>query len=78
MCYKVGNYFSAENKHSKLMKQEPELIIAGAWSLHLGSYLMESMPYLQFFSLLLATIASILTLRKLLREERKNDQKRKS
>ena len=47
----------------------------GAWSLHIGSYLMASMPYLQFISLSLAIIVSIVTLRKILRSERRNAKK---
>jgi hypothetical protein len=42
----------------------------GAWSLHIGSYLMASMPYLQFMSLTLAIVVSVVTLRKLIRAER--------
>jgi hypothetical protein len=42
----------------------------GAWSLHIGSYLMASMPYLQFMSLTLAIVVSIATLRKLIRAEK--------
>lgn len=49
----------------------------GAWSLHIGSYLMASMPYLQVTSLVLAIVVSIVTLRKLIRAER-NAKKQKS
>jgi hypothetical protein len=48
----------------------------GAWSLHIGSYLMASMPYLQFMSLSLAIIVSVVTLRKLIKAER-NAKKQK-
>ena len=47
----------------------------GAWGLHIRSYLMASMPYLQFMSLSLAIIVSIVTLRKILRSERRNAKK---
>ena len=48
----------------------------GAWSLHIGSYLMASMPYLQFMSLTLAIVVSVVTLRKLIKAER-NARKQK-
>lgn len=48
----------------------------GAWSLHIGSYLMASMPYLQFMSLTLAIVVSVVTLRKLIKAER-NAKKQK-
>jgi len=44
------------------MKQQYELFIAGAWGLHFSSYLMQSMPFLQFLSLILAITASTLTI----------------
>ena len=47
----------------------------GAWGLHISSYLMASMPYLQFMSLSLAIIVSIATLRKLIKAERRNAKK---
>jgi hypothetical protein len=47
----------------------------GSWGLHISSYLMASMPYLQFMSLSLAIIVSIVTLRKILRSERRNAKK---
>jgi ABC-type nickel/cobalt efflux system permease component RcnA len=49
----------------------------GAWGLHLSSYMMVSMPYLQITSLVLAIVVSIVTLRKLIRAER-NAKKQKS
>ena len=52
--------------------------MAGVWSLHISSYLVSSIPYIQLLSLALAMTASILTLRKLIREERKHDQEQKS
>jgi ABC-type nickel/cobalt efflux system permease component RcnA len=48
-----------------------EVLAAGAWGLHLSSFIMQSMPYLQAMSLILAITVSIVTLRKLIRDERK-------
>lgn len=52
-----------------------EVSTIGAWGLHLSSFIMQSMPYLQAFSLMLAIVVSLVTLRKLIRDERR---KRKS
>jgi len=49
----------------------PEALTASAWGLHLSSFIMESMPYLQATSLILAIIVSLFTLRKLIREANK-------
>ena len=49
----------------------------GAWGLHLSSYMMASMPYLQVTSLILAIVVSVVTLRKLIKAER-NAKKQKS
>lgn len=48
-----------------------EGLAAGAWGLHLSSFIVQSMPYLQAISLLLAIVVSVVTLRKLIRDERK-------
>ena len=48
----------------------------GSWGLHISSYLMASMPYLQFMSLTLAIVVSVVTLRKLIKAER-NARKQK-
>jgi uncharacterized membrane protein len=42
----------------------------GAWGLHLSSFVMASIPYLQVISLLLAIGVSILTLRKLIKDSK--------
>lgn len=52
-----------------------ETLTAGAWGLHLSSFIMESMPYLQAASLLLAIVVSLLTLRKLIRDEKARRRK---
>jgi len=52
-----------------------ETLTAGAWGLHLSSFIMQSMPYLQAASLILAILVSLLTIRKLIRES--NDKKKK-
>lgn len=52
-----------------------ETLTAGAWGLHLSSFIMQSMPYLQAASLILAIAVSLLTLRKLIKES--NEKKKK-
>ena len=52
-----------------------ETLTAGAWGLHLSSFIMQSMPYLQAASLILAILVSLLTIRKLIKES--NDKKKK-
>jgi hypothetical protein len=52
-----------------------ETLTAGAWGLHLSSFIMQSMPYLQAASLLLAITVSLLTIRKFMRES--NEKKKK-
>jgi hypothetical protein len=42
-----------------------EQYMAGVWSLHLSSYLVASIPYLQVLSLILAMTVSIMTMMKL-------------
>jgi hypothetical protein len=48
-----------------------EGLTAGAWGLHLSSFMVASMPYLQAASLILAIVVSVFTLRKLIRDERR-------
>jgi hypothetical protein len=47
-----------------------ETLAAGAWGLHLTSFLVASIPYLQAVSLLLAIGVSILTLHKLVKNSK--------
>jgi hypothetical protein len=42
----------------------------GAWGLHLSSFVMASIPYLQVLSLILAIGVSILTFRKLVKDSK--------
>jgi len=53
-----------------------EVMTVGAWGLHLSSFVMASIPYLQATSLILAIGVSVLTLRKLVKDSR--NKKRKS
>jgi hypothetical protein len=54
------------------MKQAtPEFLTISTWGLHISSFIMASMPYLQTLSLLLAITVSIFTLRKLVKDERR-------
>ena len=53
-----------------------EVMTVGAWGLHLSSFVMASIPYLQATSLILAIGVSVLTLRKLVKDSR--TKKRKS
>jgi|LakMenEpi03Aug12_release.lakeMendotaPanAssembly.Ray.scaffolds.fasta_scaffold2047188_2 hypothetical protein len=56
-----------------------ETLTVGAWGLHISSFLMASIPYLQVLSLVLAIGVSILTLRKLVKDskakKRSSDEK---
>lgn len=54
-----------------------ELLTIGAWGLHLTSFIVASIPYLQALSLVLAIGVSILTLRKLVKDS-KNKRKKSS
>jgi len=76
MCNELGSVTNTKNQHSKLIIKDTtaEGLTAGAWGLHLSSFIMESMPYLQATSLILAIVVSLFTLRKLLKEssEKKN------
>jgi hypothetical protein len=47
-----------------------EVLTVGAWGLHLTSFIVASIPYLQALSLLLAIGVSILTLRKLVKDSK--------
>ena len=47
-----------------------ETLTAGAWGLHITSFLVASIPYLQVLSLILAIGVSILTLRKLVKDSK--------
>ena len=53
-----------------------EFLTVGAWGLHLTSFIVASIPYLQATSLILAIVVSILTLRKLVKDSK--NKKRKS
>ena len=53
-----------------------EFLTVGAWSLHLGSFIMASMPYLQALSLILDITVSTFTLHKMLKKSlRKRKEK---
>lgn len=52
-----------------------EFLTAGAWGLHLSSFIVASIPYLQAVSLLLAIGVSVFTLCKLLKDSK---QRKKS
>ena len=47
-----------------------EAMTVGAWGLHLTSFIVASIPYLQAVSLILAIGVSILTLRKLVKDSK--------
>ena len=50
-------------------------VLLGVWGLNVTSFLVSSLPYLQFASLILAIGVSIATLRRLARESKKLDDK---
>jgi hypothetical protein len=53
-----------------------EVLAIGAWGLHLTSFLVASIPYLQVASLVLAIVVSILTIHKLVKDS--NNKRKKS
>jgi len=77
MCYLMGIFIDTEDKHTKLKMKTAtsETLTVGAWGLHLSSFVVASIPYLQALSLILAIGVSILTLRKLVKDSK---AKRKS
>jgi hypothetical protein len=77
MCNQLGSIINSKNQHSKLKMKNaaPEVLTAGAWGLHISSFIMESMPYLQATSLILAITVSLLTLRKLIKESSEKTKK---
>ncbi len=77
MRYLLGDFASTKDKHSKLeMKTATsETLAAGAWGLHITSFLVASIPYLQVLSLLLAIGVSILTIRKLVKDSKSKKKK---
>lgn len=77
MCNWLGDINNSEDKYSELKMKDTtvEFLTAGAWGLHLSSFIMQSMPYLQAASLLLAIAVSIFTLRKLILDERRKRKK---
>jgi hypothetical protein len=53
-----------------------EVATAGVWGLHISSYLMASLPYLQAISLVLAISVSMVTLWKLLKGSSNKDNEK--
>lgn len=71
MRYSLGSITCSEIKHTKLMKTATsEVLTVGAWGLHLTSFIVASIPYLQALSLILAIAVSIFTLRKLIKDSK--------
>jgi|694.fasta_scaffold15005_24 hypothetical protein len=70
MCNQLGSIINSKNQYPKLKMKNAtaETLTASAWGLHISSFIMESMPYLQATSLILAIVVSLVTLRKLIRE----------
>lgn len=77
MRYLLGDFASTKDKHSKLKMKTAtsETLAAGAWGLHITSFLVASIPYLQVLSLLLAIGVSILTIRKLVKDSKSKKKK---
>lgn len=48
-------------------------VLLGVWGLNVTSYLVSSIPYLQFASLVLAIVVSIRTLHKLSKQAKEPD-----
>ena len=72
MRYLLGIVVDSKDKHSKLKMKTltSEVLTVGAWGLHLTSFIVASIPYLQAASLVLAIAVSLLTLNKLVRDSR--------
>jgi len=70
VCNELGRNVNSKNQYSKLIMKNTtaEGLAAGAWGLHFSSFIMQSMPYLQATSLILAIVVSLVTLRKLIKE----------
>jgi len=68
----LGVVVDSKDKHPKLKMKTvtSETLTAGAWGLHITSFLVASIPYLQVMSLLLAIGVSILTIRKLVKDSK--------
>ena len=77
MCYLLGSIINTKDKHTKLKMKTAtsETLTVGAWGLHLSSFVVASIPYLQAISLILAIVVSILTLRKLVRDSKSKKKK---
>lgn len=77
MCNQLGSFINTKNKYTELIMKgtTAEGLTAGAWGLHLSSFIMESMPYLQATSLILAIVVSLMTLRKLIKETKQKNRK---
>lgn len=75
----MGIIIGSKNKYTELKMKTAtsEFLTVGAWGLHLTSFIVASIPYLQAASLMLAIVVSILTLRKLVTDAREK-KKRKS
>lgn len=52
-----------------------EILTVGAWGLHLTSFVVASIPYLQAISLILAIAVSVFTLRKLIKDSKSKKKK---
>lgn len=74
-----GNYYFIKNLACKIKMKTPatELVTLSAWGLHFYSFVVASIPFLQAASLLFATTASILTIRKLVKDSKDKRRTRK-
>ncbi len=72
MCYALGNFIGSQIKYSKLSMKNltNQDVLLGVWGLNVTSFLVSSLPYLQFASLVLAIVVSIATLRKLAKQSK--------
>lgn len=70
---RVGSYYFFKELVLKIEMKNvtAEVLTASAWGLHLSSFIMQSMPFLQATSLILAIVVSLATLRKLFRDEKR-------
>jgi len=75
MRYSLGNFIGSQIKYFKLsMKQlSNHEVLLGVWGLNVTSFLVSSIPYLQFASLVLAIVVSVVTLRKLAKQSKDDE-----
>lgn len=77
MCKILGDLACAKNQHAKLkMKnffEQPGNLLS-VWGLNVVSFLNNSLPYLQFLSLILAISLSIMSIKKMSKSNNRGEE----